>query len=131
MNSTSAFTLYFATGDPLRSDTPSPCLSPITRSAYRRGCRVMFGCLLCVVNVECHHQKRCSLNVFIDRRCTPSNSMAGGASSLKEKGCPDSDMVINFQHKTMQNELLKRVTFFWHLRKGAMKWFQVPIIKRG
>ena len=52
--------------------------------------------------------------------------MAGGASSLKENGCPDSDMVINFQNETMQNELLKRITFFWHLRKGAMKWFQCP-----
>jgi hypothetical protein len=57
--------------------------------------------------------------------------MAGEASSLKEKGCADSDMVINLQYETMQNEFLKRVTFFWHLRKGAMKWFQVPIIKRG
>src|SRR2546430_1186626 len=38
-----------------------PCLSAITRFAYRRGCMVMFGCLLCVGNVECHHQKRCSL----------------------------------------------------------------------
>jgi hypothetical protein len=33
--------------------------------------------------------------------------MVGGASSLKENGCPDSDMVINFQNETMQNELLK------------------------
>jgi hypothetical protein len=52
--------------------------------------------------------------------------MAGGASSLKENG-----MVINLQYEAMQNELLKRFTFFWHVRKGAMKWFQVPIIKRG
>jgi hypothetical protein len=57
--------------------------------------------------------------------------MAGGASSLKEKGYADSDMVINLQYEAMQNELLKRFTFIWHERKGAMKWFQVPIIKRG
>jgi hypothetical protein len=33
--------------------------------------------------------------------------MAGGTSSIKENGCADSDMVINFQHETLQNELLK------------------------
>ena len=57
--------------------------------------------------------------------------MAGGASWLIENGCVDSDMVINLQYEAMQNVLLKRITFFWHVRKGAMKWFQVPIIKRG
>ena len=57
--------------------------------------------------------------------------MTGGASWLIENGCVDSDMFINLEYETMQNVLLKQIIFFWHLRKGAMKWFQVPIIKRG
>ena len=101
-------------------------LSSITCSAYRRGCRVMFGCLLCVVNVECHHQKRCSLNVFIDRRCTPSHSMAEGASSLKENGCPDSDMVITCSAWNYAKWVTKMRYIFLAFEKRSNEMVQNP-----
>jgi hypothetical protein len=57
--------------------------------------------------------------------------MVGGASWLNENEYANYEMVINVQCETMQKVLVKRVPFFWHVRKGRMKLFQVVIIKRG